>query len=143
MNRLTKKNIKGYGSWTQAGDKYIPAHNIKHKECVNKLGELEDIEEKLGIDLVTLFEALENGIWIKIDNWAFGYGIEKTPVFIKKVDIGYQDYDEVDKNYKLIIDEKNVLCIYELPYDGLDRCARIKDYGRTWAMTREELENGK
>ena len=47
MNRLTKKN-NGSGSWTQLGDKYLPAHNIKHKQCVNKLGQLEDIEEEIG-----------------------------------------------------------------------------------------------
>lgn len=45
--RLTKKN-NGIGSWTQLGDKYLPAHNVKHKECVNKLGQLEDIEERIG-----------------------------------------------------------------------------------------------
>ena len=53
MNRLTKKN-NGTGSWTQLGDKYLPAHNIKHKQCVNKLGQLEDIEEEFGIDLFIL-----------------------------------------------------------------------------------------
>lgn len=56
--RLTKKN-NGTGSWTQLGDKYLPAHNVKHKECVNKLGQLEDIEDKLGVDLITISKAFE------------------------------------------------------------------------------------
>lgn len=43
--RLTKEN-DGTGSWTQFGDKYLPAHNVKHKECVNKLGQLEDVLER-------------------------------------------------------------------------------------------------
>ena len=62
MNRLTKKNNQGTGSWTQFGDEYIPAHNIKHKQCVNKLGKLEDLEDELGCSLETLFNALKNGI---------------------------------------------------------------------------------
>ena len=32
---------------------------------INKLGQLEDIEEELGIDLVTLFKALKNGFYFK------------------------------------------------------------------------------
>lgn len=61
--RLTKKN-NGTGSWTQLGDKYLPAHNVKHKECVNKLGQLEDIEERIGIDLRDLFNALTGTIYV-------------------------------------------------------------------------------
>ena len=44
----------------------------KHKVLITyndykelKLGKLENIEEKLGIELTILFEALINGIWIK------------------------------------------------------------------------------
>src|SRR5574344_2033308 len=55
MERLTKKNDYT-GSWTY-NTKYIPAHNIRHKQCVDKLGELEDIEEDLGVDLVKLLSA--------------------------------------------------------------------------------------
>lgn len=51
MSRLTKNNNQGTGSWTQFGDAYIPAHNIKHKQCVNKLGKLEDLEDELGCPL--------------------------------------------------------------------------------------------
>lgn len=59
MSRLTKKNNQGIGSWTQFGDEYIPAHNVKHKHCVNKLGKLEDLMEKYEIeDLIDLEIAL-------------------------------------------------------------------------------------
>ena len=61
MNRLTKKN-NGTGSWTQLGDKYLPTHNIKHKQCVNKLGQLEDLEEELGIDLFKTLIKVKGGI---------------------------------------------------------------------------------
>ena len=62
--RLTKKN-DGTGSWTQFNDKYLPAHNIKHKECVGKLGQLEDIEDELGIDLVPLTKAPQSYCFIE------------------------------------------------------------------------------
>ena len=35
------------------------------KEQRTKLGQLEDIEEELGIDLFVLFRALKNGIYVK------------------------------------------------------------------------------
>lgn len=62
MERLTKKN-DDMGSYTQFGDKYIPNHNIRHKQCVEKLGKLEDIEQELGIPLEVLFKALKDGIY--------------------------------------------------------------------------------
>ena len=33
-----------------------------------KLADLEDIEDELGIDLLTLFKALKNGIYVKTKN---------------------------------------------------------------------------
>ena len=65
VERFTKKN-DDMGSYTQFGDKYIPNHNIRHKQCVEKLGKLEDIEQELGIPLEVLFKALKDGIWSTI-----------------------------------------------------------------------------
>ena len=39
----------------------MPVNNIY--KAINKLGQLEDIEEELGIDLITLYKALKNGIY--------------------------------------------------------------------------------
>ena len=60
MTRLTKylPNI----------DSMIP-YRLKDEELstkldsIHKLGQLEDIEEEIGIDLTVLFSALKNGIW--------------------------------------------------------------------------------
>ena len=50
MSRLTEKN----------DDHYVFKHGVFHNigEHVNKLGQLEDIEEELGIDLITLGKIL-------------------------------------------------------------------------------------
>jgi hypothetical protein len=110
MERLTKKH-DGSGSYTQFGDKYIPNHNIRHKQCVEKLGKLEDIEEELGIPLEVLFKALKEGVWVKEDMWNNNYKI---------INSGY------------VINE---YCIY-----NNDFARSTKDYGETWALTKEELE---
>lgn len=70
MSRLTKKNNQGTGSWTQFGDEYIPAHNIKHKQCVNKLGKLEDLEQDLCCPLEIVLKIMLR----KIDEIIVNYG---------------------------------------------------------------------
>ena len=132
MIRLTKKN-NGTGSWTQFGDKYLPAHNIKHKQCVNKLGQLEDIEEENGLDLITLFKALKDGFYIKYNN--------------KIVHIFPDKHITINFWYKTInvfIPPKFFIdCKKGTDYlsETIDEEYWFKDYGKTFALTREELEN--
>ena len=84
------------------------------KQDLDQLEEYRKIEEEIGIDLITLFKALKDGIYINedgsvykdciksIEHWSDGWG------FISNDD-----------------------CIEVL----------FKDYGKTWALTEEELEN--
>ena len=132
MTRLTKKN-NGTGSWTQFGDKYLPAHNIKHKQCVNKLGQLEDIEEENGIDLITLFKALKDGFYIK-------YNDKIVHIFPDKhitINFWYKTIN-VFIPPKFFIDCKKGT---DYLSETIDEEYWFKDYGKTFALTREELEN--
>ena len=74
-----------------------------------KLSQLEDIEEELGIDLVTLFKALKEGIYTLGNN-------EIEPVVLRMF------YEE-----PMLVFETDTTEVY------------LKDYGKTWALTREEL----
>ncbi len=105
--RLTKKNQNSYSYKTEGV-------YIESTECLNKLGQLEDIEDELGIDLITLFKALKQGyIYYPINcpNDCYKYKIE---------------------------------CLYMKPRihlyvaDGVGGCY-MEDYGKTWALTKEEL----
>ena len=91
--------------------------------ATNKLGRLEDIEEELGIDLITLFNIdkqlnTKKEIWFKIE-------------------------DEIEENLRCdsyyIIDLKHKAFV-KIEYEPLDYLY-FKDYGKTWALTKEELEN--
>ena len=131
MSRLTKKN-NGTGSWTQFGDKYLPAHNIKHKQCVNKLGQLEDIEEENGLDLITLFKALKDGFYIK-------YNDKIVHIFPDKhitINFWYKTIN-VFIPPKFFIDCKKGT---DYLSETIDEEYWFKDYGKTFALTREELE---
>ena len=91
---------------------YAPCKNTGWK-TFDKLGQLEDIEDELGIDLITLFKALKNGIYFKVkDKIYFTNGLDLD--FKEKVLFEFNEYEDFET--------------YEL-----------KDYGKTWALTEEEL----
>ena len=90
----------------------LTAHTYERdlfKDIYCKLERLEDIEEELGIDLITLFEALKYGIYKKGRNNFKGLILySKMPMF---------------SFYHKTIDAE-----------------LIEDYGKTWALTKRELE---
>ena len=101
------------------GDK--DAYKILFDKTYRKLGQLEDIEEELDIELTTLFEIYnklckQKFVYVKIGN---------------EIRCEYSDYFVVDfKNKEIIGMEYEPINYYSL-----------KDHGKTWALTREELEN--
>ena len=96
---------------------------------LDKLEQLEKIEEEFGIDFITLFKALKNGIWTNQEQY---YGDEEQ---------GKIRYFEA----MLLLDEKAMGCIHNSLFKGKEniRTLYFKDYGKTWALTKEELENDK
>ena len=143
MNRLTKKDRYGHFYTNKALCRNIHSSDGERLEGVffknqvlaidgepiTKLGQLEDIEEELGIDLITLFKALKNGFYTKSNN-------------------GIKFWKEDDKHFVYVRDLKydiEICCeecenvIGAVPTMFLERST--KDYGKTWALSREELEN--
>ena len=70
----------------------------------DKLFDLEDIEEELGIDLLTLFKALKDGVYGKVGNKIEHILAPHLSWYYKEIYI-----------------------------------FKIKDYGKNWALTKEEL----
>ena len=85
---------------------------ITDADIYNKLGQLEDIEEELGIGLITLFKALENGIYTIRSN-----GKKRYPCLIHNSAVGY---------------------VFDFMFDQEAQYI-LSDYGKTWALTQEEL----
>ena len=81
-------------------------------DSVHKLGQLEDIEDELGIDLITLFKALKNGVYMST----------------KHFDIVYCECPKII-HYK---------CGWKLLVYGAT--LSLTTYGKTWALTKEELK---
>ena len=118
MNRLTKKAQFVRDLITGKEIKYIS--NESNQMCVDKLGALEDIEEELGIDLITLFKALKNDFYFKYKD-----------KIISSNDYLFQIRANIRGNW-----------IFDIISDNLSLLSiKFKDYGKTWALTKEELED--
>lgn len=111
--RLTRKINDRYFCAKQA-DEFDGSEFI---EANQKLGQLEDIEDELGIDLVTLFKILRTGGYIYVKNCK---GINYWHVeSLKQRGLNKQWYITYSNNVRV----------------------KLKDYGETWALTKEELLN--
>lgn len=112
MNRLTNNSGKDY-QVIDKDDLLIIAEGSLFKPCINKLGQLEDFEEELGFDLITLLKALMNGIYVVDD----GEILEETISGIERFNDGW-GFSTYYNDFELTFSE----------------------YGKYWALTREELE---
>ena len=81
------------------------------EQDLDRLEKLEDLEEELGIDLLMLFKAFKDGIYSR------DYGYLLVEHFVLK-------------------HEKQLHC---KPLRIVEYRFALKDYGKTWALTREEL----
>lgn len=119
--------ILGYDS---NNTKFFREGKFDVKDCVmfhnaiDKLGRIEDKEEELEIELLDLIAAVENGIYSK----------ERDE--IRTVQLIYTDPTD---NFKETDYETTYegLCLYD---DAFGQYYYFKDYGKTWALTKEELE---
>ena len=115
MERLTKRVC--YDGEYMYGSIGIACDDEQYLEKVyNKLGRLEDLEEELGIDLITLEKALKEGVYTIHSN-----GERRIPCLAYNGAVGY------------ILDFK-----YEQEAQYI-----LSDYGKTWWLEKpkEELEN--
>ena len=97
-----------------------------------KLADLEDIEEELGIDLLTLFAALNKGFYIKYNDKIVHISPDKHIT----INFWYNTIN-VFIPPKFFID-----CKKGTDYSSkeIDEEYWFEDYGKTWALTKEELE---
>ena len=90
--------------------------------ATNKLGRLEDIEEELGIDLIKAIELCKKANKQKVVYTKERWGIDTIKI-IDELDIELFSH----RLYKT--------------FGGIYVSLDLYEYGKTWALTKEELEN--
>lgn len=125
--RLTKKKNNEYIANTEIKTKSQQFAWLR--QLGFKLGKLEDIEEELGIDLITLFKVINEGAYFKRFVKGKVIAIEHHYIWFDLLrQIRYKDKDEGEVYISL-----NGAYCNEHEY-------KLKDYGKTWALTKEELK---
>ena len=114
-----------------------------------KIKELENIEEELGIDLITLFKVFKQSrIFVK-EAFDLAWGtvqiFGEKPIItdwlqLVKTNDKEEDLDEEYKEYA------NQWCFnfeyWDYDHDSSIYLVSVKDYGKKWALTKEELDIG-
>ena len=91
------------------------------KEAHEKLHQILDIEEELGIDLTILFNALKNGVYYFDEQGQLIY----SNVWLTDNHVSTGVHDKLSYSFKT-------------PYH---ETLLFEDYGKTWALREEELRN--
>lgn len=106
------------------------------------LSDYRELKDRLGCDPIKVIKALTEGCWMK--KGYFGTPtclVNSEPIFINLPAILMMEYSEKEGRkapLRFTSNEKELcLCYSEfgIPYG----VARIRDYGKTWALTKEEL----
>lgn len=126
--RLTEKNEFGNYIGTNLLDDECLCRSLNFDEInemtdvFNKLGQLEDIEEELGIDLVILFKALKYGVYY----FTNGTQLTRDYVWLISNYVSGGFHEKLSYSFITAFEKQSLL---------------FNDYGKTWAITKEELEN--
>jgi len=81
------------------------------------------IEEELGIDLVKIFTAFKNNL------------------IYAKNPYGFDTDTKIVEAFKISIERGRICGSFSLPSEMFNHAGwKLADYGKTWALTREELE---
>ena len=121
LKRLYKHSNYGFGKHSPDEDYELVETALKRLEEIDKLGQLEDIEEELDIDLITLFKALKQGIY---------YFANLTQLT--------KDYVWLADNYISVGTREKLSYFFITAFER--KTLLFADYGKTWALTKEELE---
>lgn len=121
MSRLTKKLDNKY---------YERVDNVMNLEIVDKLGELEDVEEELGCPLEVVFKALKQG-YIYSNNTFDKDGV------LNDVELVYDDMESENQEFFLRGGDK----IYDgEKYNYTYTWCNLKEYKETWWLKEDKSE---
>ena len=130
--RLTKKIDNRYVSAKSQEDWANLSENNQ------KLGQLEDIEDNFGCEFIFLDKICKNGVYCYKRSIKDFNGNPKRLgdiIHIKNSDIHIELFGVYQEKRMGV----SIMGCIDYVYHSLP----IKDYGKTWALTKEELEHGR
>ena len=123
MNRLTKKDLINTINHTFCSGIRLVGQKM-FAQIIDELCEYKTIEEELGIELVVLFKALKYGVYY----FAYDGQLIHDYVSLTNNYIDVEAHDKLSYSFTTLLEKRILL------FEG---------YGKTWALTKEEMENNK
>ena len=120
MNRLTKKDLMNPINHTFCSGIRLVGQKM-FAQMIDELCEYKTIEEELGIELITLFEALKNGVYYFTSDGQLIHDY----VWLVNNYIGVGTPDKLSFSFKTISDGQTLL---------------FENYGKTWSVYKQTLE---
>lgn len=118
--RLTKKKDLDKGKPSYFEPTHLEEYSTKNKHlAVNKLGKHEDIEDDCGMDLIVLFKTLKSRIYVKNTQ-------------------GIRCVSHQSRSYLTFGFDEHEGWYFTYKAKGMPQYF-VKDLGKTWAFTKEEL----
>ena len=128
MNRLTNKNINWYEDFVFSLRNRLITSNEINDSIYYRLKLLEDLEEEIGMSLLILFRILKWGQIIYKTRSLYNHN--KIILESRKINgLSYEGGSYILEVYT----QNDVGDDFDYVY--------VKDYGITWAIKKEELEN--
>ena len=132
MNRLTSKNINWYNDFVFSLRNRLITTDEINDSIYGRLKLLEDLEEDIGMSLLILFRILKHG---RIIHKYKLFCVDKKFI-LESCIINGLSYESGQYGLEVYNEEDDI----DEEYNGY-KYVYIKDYGKTWALTKEELEN--
>ena len=147
ISRLTKDEVKECATSVIAFQIGRVCGKTLTKQIMSELLEYKCIEAELGIDLVTLFKALKNGIYIKDGYNSFKDNGDKWFITTIENEVAYYHRQLNIKQFTKRKKDGMVGDDEYCPSEEVDKATGswnstyvyLEDYGKTWALTKEEF----
>ena len=132
--RLTNREINWYEDFVFSMRNRLITENEIKDSIYNRLKLLEDLAEDIGMSLLTLFRILKHGRII----YKYKPFCASKQIIIESCIISGLFYESGQYGLEVYNEEDDI----DEEYNDF-KYVYIKEYGKTWALTREELENDK
>ena len=130
ITRLTEK-IKENDYWDKMELNYGQDNT---GQIVDKLGQLEDIEDELGIDFLMLDKICQNGVY------CYKKSIKDFNTLGKRLgNIIHIQNSDIHIDFFGVYQEKRMGVSIMVCIDYVYLSLPLSQYGKTWALTKEEL----
>lgn len=118
------------------GNKKVTFTRTTQARVLSEWHMLKHAEHLLGVPLITLLKAFKQGVWSK-GGFYEPFSPDNIPHYIEPEELRLGIYYPC-RSYSVV--EHQEMCLFEMHFESPVYVVALKDYGKTWALKKEELQ---